>query len=56
MLTKKTMSAMPKIVKRVNGKDASDRGAFSTDEQIDFMVGADSKKPAHDRALMRCHG
>ncbi len=40
MLTKISMSAMPTIRKTVDGKDASDRGAFACGEQIRYTVEA----------------
>ncbi len=43
MLTKLTVSAMPRILKSVGGKDATERGAFSVDEVINFTVEAPRK-------------
>ena len=54
MLTKLSISAMPTILKRVQGKSASCRGAFSLDEIIDFSVYVPRKLGASAVVLRIC--
>ncbi|MBO5939458.1 MAG: glycoside hydrolase family 13 protein [Clostridia bacterium] len=54
MLTKLTVSAMPRILKSVDGNDATERGAFSVDEIIDFTVEAPRKLGASAVVLRIC--